>query len=44
LVQVLANRNSFTLDDSGIYYFMGAGSSNAYGILLKDEYNTPDDH
>lgn len=44
LVQVLANRNSFTLDDSGIYYFMGAGGFNAYGILLNEEYNTTEDY
>ena len=44
LVQVLANRNTFTLDVEGIYYFMGAGGSNAYGILLNDEYNTADDY
>ena len=44
LVQVLAKRNSFTLDEEGIYYFMGAGGSNAYGILLNDDYNTADDY
>ncbi len=44
LVQVLANRNSFTLDENGIYYFMGAGGSNAYGILLNDEFNTAKDY
>ena len=44
LVQVLANRNSFTLDRDGIYYFMGAGGSNAYGILLIDEYDTAEDY
>lgn len=44
LVQVLANRNSFTLDEEGIYYFMGAGGSNTYGILLNDEYSTVEDY
>ena len=44
LVQVLANRNSFTLDEDGIYYFLGGSTAGAYGILLNDEYNTAEDY
>jgi len=38
LVQVLANESTLVLDDEH-FYFMGAGGSNAYGILLKEKYN-----
>jgi type I restriction-modification system DNA methylase subunit len=44
LVQVLANRSSFTLDEDGLYYFMGGSTAGAYGILLNDEYNTAEDY
>jgi len=38
LVQVLANESTLAFDE-GCFYFMGAGGSNVYGILLKEEYN-----
>ena len=36
MIQVLASRNSFSLDDSGEYYFVGGGNAGGYGIQLKD--------
>jgi len=38
MTQVLANRNSFTLDDNGIYYFVGGGNAGGYGIVLSEKY------
>jgi hypothetical protein len=37
MTQVLASRNSFSLDDSGEYYFVGGGNAGGYGIQLKDK-------
>ncbi|UYZ39531.1 MAG: N-6 DNA methylase [Candidatus Methanospirare jalkutatii] len=37
LIQVLANRNTFTFDKEGVYYFVGGGGSGVYGILLSME-------
>jgi type I restriction-modification system DNA methylase subunit len=39
LTQVLANRNSFSLDEKGKYYFVGGGNAGGYGIILKPEYS-----
>ncbi|RKX92531.1 MAG: hypothetical protein DRP84_09855 [Spirochaetes bacterium] len=39
MTQVLANKNSFTLDEEGIYYFVGGGNAGGYGIILKEGYN-----
>ncbi len=36
MTQVLASRSSFSLDDSGQYYFVGGGNAGGYGIQLKD--------
>lgn len=38
LTQVLASRNSFTLDDKGEFYFVGGGNAGGFGIILKDQY------
>lgn len=37
LTQVLADRNRFTLDAEGRYYFVGGGNAGGYGIRLKDD-------
>jgi type I restriction-modification system DNA methylase subunit len=37
LTQVLADRNRFTLDSGGRYYFVGGGNAGGYGIRLKDD-------
>ena len=36
LTQVLSDRNRFTLDPLGRFYFVGGGNAGAYGIELKD--------
>lgn len=43
LVQVLANKSSFSLDLDGRFYFPGGGNAGGYGILLdeKDELTLP---
>ncbi|MDE1861125.1 MAG: Eco57I restriction-modification methylase domain-containing protein, partial [Candidatus Micrarchaeota archaeon] len=38
LTQVLASRNSFTLDEKGQYYFVGGGNAGGYGITLGKEF------
>lgn len=38
LVRVLANQNTLALDTEG-FYFVGAGGSNAYGVILKKKYD-----
>jgi len=38
MTQVLANKNSLTLDDEGIYYFVGGGNAGGYGIVLREKY------
>jgi hypothetical protein len=38
LTMVLANRNSFALDDEGKYYFVGGGNAGGYGIVLSEKY------
>jgi type I restriction-modification system DNA methylase subunit len=37
MTQVLADRNRFTLDAAGRYYFVGGGNAGGYGIRLKDD-------
>lgn len=37
LTQVLADRDRFTLDSEGKFYFVGGGGSGGYGITLKDD-------
>ncbi|MDP2754193.1 MAG: TaqI-like C-terminal specificity domain-containing protein, partial [Nitrospirota bacterium] len=39
MTQVLASKNSFTLDEEEIYYFVGGGNAGGYGITLKEGYN-----
>ena len=39
MTQVLASKASFTLDSTGLYYFVGGGNAGGYGIKLKPEYN-----
>lgn len=39
ITQVLANRNSFSLDNRGEYFFVGGGNAGGFGILLKEEYS-----
>lgn len=39
MTQVLANKNSFTLDENRNYYFVGGGNAGGYGIILKPEYS-----
>jgi type I restriction-modification system DNA methylase subunit len=34
---VLASKSRFTLDEEGIFYFMGGGNAGGYGITLKSE-------
>lgn len=36
MTQVLARRNSFTLDENGVYYFVGGGNAGGYGIILGE--------
>jgi type I restriction-modification system DNA methylase subunit len=36
LTQVLADRDRFTLDKEGRFYFVGGGNAGGYGIRLKD--------
>jgi len=40
LTPSIANRTSFTFDDSDFYYFVGSGGGGGggYGIILRDEY------
>ncbi|MGB7531663.1 MAG: Eco57I restriction-modification methylase domain-containing protein [Halobacteriota archaeon] len=37
MTTVLSGFNSFTLDDKGIFYFVGGGNAGVYGIQLEDE-------
>ncbi len=37
LTQVLADRDRFTLDAEGRFYFVGGGNAGGYGIQLKDD-------
>lgn len=37
MTQVLARKNSFTLDDNGFYYFVGGGNAGGYGIILSEK-------
>jgi hypothetical protein len=37
MTTVLSGFNSFTLDDEGIFYFVGGGNAGVYGIQLEDE-------
>ncbi|MBU4492686.1 MAG: Eco57I restriction-modification methylase domain-containing protein, partial [Euryarchaeota archaeon] len=39
MTQVLASKNSFTLDKEEIYYFVGGGNAGGYGITLKEGYD-----
>jgi hypothetical protein len=39
MTQVLASKASFTVDNNGLYYFVGGGNAGGYGIKLKSEYN-----
>jgi len=39
MTQVLANKNSFTIDEEGKYYFVGGGNAGGYGIILKEGCN-----
>jgi type I restriction-modification system DNA methylase subunit len=34
---VLAKKSRFTIDEEGIFYFMGGGNAGGYGITLKSE-------
>ncbi|MCK4732494.1 MAG: hypothetical protein KAT65_08550, partial [Methanophagales archaeon] len=36
--QVLASKNSFSLDEEEKYYFVGGGNAGGYGITLKEGY------
>ena len=36
LTQVLADRDRFTLDSEGRFYFVGGGNAGGYGVRLKD--------
>ncbi|MFZ1077507.1 MAG: TaqI-like C-terminal specificity domain-containing protein [Nitrosotalea sp.] len=38
ITQVLASTNSFALDESGKFYFVGGGNAGGFGIILKEEY------
>jgi len=38
LTQVLASKNSFTLDDKGEFYFVGGGNAGGFGLTLKEKY------
>ncbi|MEO0279036.1 MAG: TaqI-like C-terminal specificity domain-containing protein, partial [candidate division WOR-3 bacterium] len=37
MTQVLASRSSFSLDNEGIFYFVGGGNAGGYGIILKED-------
>jgi len=39
ITQVLAKRNSFSLDDKGEYFFVGGGNAGGFGIILKEKYS-----
>ncbi len=39
MTQVLASKNSFTIDEEGKYYFVGGGNAGGYGITLKEGFN-----
>jgi len=39
MTQVLASKNSFTIDEEGKYYFVGGGNAGGYGITLKEGYD-----
>jgi len=39
MTQVLANKNSFALDEKGIYYFVGGGNAGGYGITLRGNHD-----
>lgn len=39
MTQVLASKNSFTIDEEGEYYFVGGGNAGGYGITLKEGSN-----
>jgi len=39
MTQVLASKNSFSLDEEEKYYFVGGGNAGGYGITLKEGFN-----
>ncbi|MGB2841492.1 MAG: TaqI-like C-terminal specificity domain-containing protein, partial [Halobacteriota archaeon] len=39
MTQVLASKNSFSLDEEEKYYFVGGGNAGGYGITLKEGHN-----
>src|SRR3990172_808667 len=39
MTQVLASKASFTVNNNGLYYFVGGGNAGGYGIKLKPEYD-----
>ena len=38
LTQVLSSRNTFAIDETSEFYFVGGGNAGVYGVVLKDDY------